>query len=247
MALLRGLVCGGLGMLAQGLVSTVLHQPECSINLVLALAMIGGMANLWWRRPTPAARPRLVLRMIPAVLLAAIYVLTAGTGLLSQVYLRRGSTTPPQHVEKRTERLEKAVSTGWPTLWRLRAREKLALAYYSDHRYESALDQLLAIDQLAPNIAVVKRNEAVLCLRLGYLAQGARAIASYCRKDPFDSLAYKIWIRILQKASQQGRPHVARPEQALELLAIAQQYDTKRLTPAQARRLSQPFLHAAAR
>jgi len=220
--LLLGLVCGGLGMLAQGLASTSLHQPECTINLVLALAVIGGVAAA--RRPHAAVgRPALWSRIIPPVLLAGIYVATAGGGLLSQIYLRRASVAPAERTTLRRDDLRRSIAATWPTLWTIKARLKLALLYQNNGYKRAALAEIRAIDRLAPNFAAISRHEADLLLQLDRPEDAARAILRYCRKNPFSRDAYRIWAAILERAMQAGKPQAARPDEAVKLLAIAEE------------------------
>jgi len=220
--LLRGLVCGGLGMLAHGLASTSLHQPECTINLVLALAMIGGIAAAR-RQRAAVVKPALWSRIVPPVLLAGIYLATAGGGLLSQIYLRQASMAPAERTTLREDKLRKSIATTWPTLWTIKARLKLALLYQNSGYTSAALAQIRAIDRLAPNFATIRRHEADLLLQLDRPEDAARAILRYCRKNPFSRDAYRLWTAILERAVQAGTPQAARPDKAVKLLAIAEE------------------------
>jgi|GEM_PF-5238930 len=239
-ALLRGLVCGGAGMLAQGLVSTSLHQPECSINLVLGLALIAGMAGD--RNPRgPSRKPSTLIRAALPVLFACIFVFTAGRGLLSQFYLHQAARDATMRIGK----LEKAVRYGPVSVWTLDARQRLAVAHLDRGDPEAALREVLAIDRLAPNLGKIRLNEAELCLNLaqagepGRLRQAADAIMSYCRKNPFDESAYGIWLGIVEAAVRSGRPNVARPEEAERLLDLAIGVDSPNLPRGKAMRLKQ--------
>ena len=141
--LVYGLVCGCLGMLAQGLVGMPLHYIEGYVNLVLAVALIGGLSG---RRtgglelpaatsappmpPTPPGdeSPNLI-RYAGPLLLLVLYLFTAWPGLLAQNRLREGIHVPRADLHRAVERielLEGAVSVGWPTLWTVTARHELA-------------------------------------------------------------------------------------------------------------------------
>ena len=236
-AMLRGLVCGGIGMLTQGLVSTSLHQPECSINLVLALALIGGAASVWWRRNVPGRKRALFLRVLPVLLLAAVFLMTAAPGAISQFHMHRAWTTQADQPAPRIRSLRKAIAATWPTRATLEARIKLADVYQQTGHLREALDHLHAVNVLAPNFGKSKRHQADLLLRLGRIEQASNAIWAYCRKDPFDPTAQALWVDILKEATRQQKPYAARPREAVKLLTIAADHRTRAFRFADARRL----------
>jgi hypothetical protein len=244
--LLRGAVCGAVAMLVQGVASTSLHQVGCSVNLVLVLALIGGLGNVWWRRRALDMGPTLLSVMVTvgvAVLIVTVYAATAGRGLMSEVYKHQGRTT--EGLQDATESYEKSLHWGWTSYASLDTRQKLAGLYERSGRPEPALEQLERIDTLAPNYGIVRRNEAVVRLQLEDLAGAADAIASYCRKDLFDKTAYKIWQEILAAAVARGRPHLARPREAVRLLREAQAVRTRQFQRVQVtalQKLEAPFL-----
>lgn len=241
-ALLRGLTCGGLGMLAQGLVSTSLHQVECTINLVLALALIGGTASVWWQRSVPVRQPSLAFKVVALLFLAGMYVATAGRGLAGQFYMHQGMGQGP--VGARIGKLRQSVAVSWPTISALRARIQLARSYEATGHIQEALGQLRVVDSLAPNFGKTKLYEAKLRLRSGEVDEAAAAIIAYCRKNPFDRAAYRIWTAILAEATRVGRPHAARPRQAVGFLSIATERNVRTLRPHEASAMKQPFLNA---
>ena len=258
--LLRGLVCGCLGMLAQGLVGVPLHYVEGYTGLVLALAMIGGLGNSWWRRTPPSSEPSPLARRLPAAILALLFLATAGPGLLSQIYQRQGMHAPRRSTE-RVEKLEDAVSACWPTLWTFYARDELANAtlewgQFVEHRpeqkefakqvFQAGLEQMQAVNRLAPNLGRTRKKEAVIRLKLGQVDAAAEAVIDYCRKDPFDAGAYDVWRDILSAARRQGRTQLARPEEAVRLLKGAEKKDCKRLPRAKAHAIKLFFEAAAA-
>jgi len=257
-ALLLGLVCGCLGMLAQGLVGMPLHYVEGYTNLVLALAIIGGMANSSWGRTPPDARPsRLTRYAVPAFLL--IYAVTAGPGLLSQVRLSEGVHVPIDDLRRAPERVEKlegAVAACWPTPWTLTALDELAnttwvwgsfleqepeRTEFAKKVFQAGLEKIEAVDRLAPNFGKFKKKEAQIRWKLGQIDLAAEAIIRYCQKDPFDKGAYSIWTDILRAAARRRRPQIARPDEAVRLLEIAEKFDAKRLPSSEARKLGEPF------
>ena len=257
-ALLLGLVCGCLGMLAQGLVGMPLHYIEGYTNVVLALAIIGGMANSSWGRTPPDAKPsRLTRYAVPAFLL--IYAVTAGPGLLSQVRLSEGVHVPIDDLRRAPERVEKlegAVDACWPTPWTLTALDELAnttwvwgsfleqepeRTEFAKKVFQAGLEKIETVNRLAPNFGKFKKKEAQIRWKLGQIDLAAEAIISYCQKDPFDRGAYNIWTDILRAAARRRRPQIARPDEAVRLLEIAEKFDAKRLPSSEARKLSQPF------
>jgi O-antigen ligase len=239
--LLYGLVAGSLAMLAQGAVSTSLHQVGCAIHLVIALALIGGLTTVRWRPvAAPHGRSR-VLGIVCAVALLAAYVFTAGRGVRSQFYLHRAWTMPPDRVTRRIADFKHAVCCTWPNLSTLRARYKLASIYQRAGHYESALRELQTLDTLAPNIGGVRADQAVVLLRLGRIQPAARAIISYCRKNPLDKRAYLIWTDILRAAVKAGQTRLAEPGEALDLLTIADTYDSRVLPRPEIADLMKPF------
>jgi len=240
-ALLLGLVCGCLGMLAQGLVGMPLHYVEGYTNVVLALAIIGGMANSSWGRTLPDVKPSRLIRYAAPALLVVLHLVTAGPGLLSQIYHRQGRHTPQRQTARRISKLDAAINTGWTTRWTLDARDQLANTYYLARRFEDALKQVEEADGFAPNFAKFRKKKAIVCLELGQVDAAAEAIISYCQKDPFDKGAYRTWANILRAAARQRRPQIARPDEAVRLLAIAEKFNAKRLPSSEARKLGQPF------
>jgi len=260
-ALLRGIFCGGLGMLAQGLVSTTLHSHECTINLVLGLAVIGGTASIWWRRSVPGEKTSALGRTLPVLLLCGIFLLTAWRGLDSQRAMHRAWSLPRRKTAACRAELQHALTAVWPTFYTLKARIKLSYTCRRDGRLNQALTHTRISDLLAPNFCRIKRHEADLYLalairevdqprKLAYLGNAADALLAYCEKDPFDRLAYGVWAEVLHHAQQANQPHIARPHQAVRLLTIAEQHSTLRLLLRRARifnDLKKPFQAAAAR
>jgi hypothetical protein len=243
--LLRGILCGGLAMLVQGLASTSVHQIECNVNLVIALALAGGLSGVWWRRNDPETGRHLVPRLLAAALVLAAFLATSLPGLLSQVHLRAAHWTDPDDVQTRLTHLRRATAATWPTLDTLKARTYRAALLDRSGRTVEALDQIRVIDSMAPNFGKTRRHRADLALRTHHLTEAAQALISYCRKDPFDPLAYDIWRELARTAARAGRPGLARPEEAARLLGIAQLYRSHRLGKGEVERLRQWFLDAA--
>lgn len=246
-ALVRGLVCGGAAMLAQGLVSTSLHQPECSVNLVLGLALIAGIAGA--RRPRGANhKPGTLIRTALLILFACIFVLTAGRGFLTQLHLHQAATT--RDATMRIDHLKKAIRYGPVSLWTLDARQRLASTYLNLGDPSAALREVLAVDRLAPNLGKIRLNQAELCLDPAVagepprLQQAADAITSYCRKNPFNETAYEIWLGIVEAAVRSGQPELARPQEAERLLNFAIGIDSPNLPRNEAMRLRQLLRNA---
>ena len=258
--LILGILCGSLAMLAQGLVASTLRQLECDVNLVLAIALIGGMCaptapDLSPVRSIRRIRP-VVLRLLAALLILAVFALTALPGLLSQAYQhigftaervlahRDGAPVKGPDILRQIDMLRRAIHTGWPTFWTLEARARLAALYQHTGHYTEALDAIQQADLLAPNLGGIRRREADVCLQLEDIDQGVPAILSYCRKNPFDPAAYRIWAALLALAQRQGRANAAQPQEALRLLDFAEQTRSPHLDREQARELKKPFLQA---
>ncbi len=265
--LLRGLVCGAAGMLAQGLISESIHQPECTVHLVLALALVAGISSGARHQPRTSA-PAFKKGWAAALLctFAAIYMLTAVKPLCGQIHLRRAEHKPRNQWDRRARALNEAIRMSWPweqlvrsvwpglwdslpdvrwpTLWTLQARLKLAQVYADAERHRDALEEAKAVDRLAPNLADVRRMLAALYLQQGQLENATRSIISYCNKDPFDRKAYELWATILHAATERGHPFAAQPQKAIEFLHNAERMSPPRLRATDARALMQPFLDA---
>ena len=259
--LLRGLVCGCLGMLAQGLVGMPLHYIEGYVNLVLAVALIGGLSNSW-RRPTPPGdeSPSLIRYAAPVVLVA-LCIVSAWPGLLSQIYQHQGMQAPNNSIE-RVERFEKAISTGHTTLWMLEAYGELVNVHGRRSEFELALEQLETVNDLAPNLGKFKMTEAEVRLKLvqsgtarteeearlklAQFTMATQAIVAYCRKDPFNPRAYWIWRDILLDANKRRWLPAAQPQEAVRLLSIAERTNCRRLPKSDIQKMKPLFLRAAA-
>jgi len=241
--LLVGAVCGGAGMLAHGLVAVALHHTGCHINLVLVLALLGGMARSRGQEARPHVRRPGWASALLCAALVGLYVLTAGPGLVSQVYMRRGRMAGPSTPVRQAIRdLERAVSTTWPTFWTIEARIELAKHRWALRHVEAAVEQLETADRLAPNLGKLRRLRARLYLQLGRTGAAAKDLASYARKDPFDETTYEHWAATLDRALGEGRPEAAQPDQAVRLLELAERRDTDRLPKERARELKARFL-----
>ncbi len=246
--LLCGLVCGCLGMLAQGMVGVPPHYVQGYVPLVIALAMMAGMAGPWWQRRAPGAEPSAAFGPLLVVLLAGVYLFTAGPGLLSQVRIRQAMYLPVLGGE-RAEKLMAAIDTGWPTLWTLEAREQLATtcwdwgeflekravtAQTAEEAYAIALEQVKEMDRLAPGYGNVRLKEAMVRFRLRQYAAAADALVAASRKDPFSETVYAVWTDTLGAVARQKRPHVARPDVALECLRTARRFNVGRFPASRA-------------
>ncbi|MFW6157847.1 MAG: O-antigen ligase family protein [Planctomycetota bacterium] len=227
--LLRGLVCGGLGMLAHGLVSTSLHQQGAYANLILVLALIGGMATITWQHRAVGRRPPVLFRLLLALGVLAAFGLTAGRGLLSQYEMHRAWATPAHRYNERIDHLRRAIHVGWPSSWTLQARIELAKTYHRSGHVSDALDELDDAEALAPHFGRVERYRAELLLERGELRAATDALIDYCEKDPFSRRAYQVWIAVLDAAPPEDRAAVGRPDAALRFLNIASHYNSPRL------------------
>ena len=243
--LVYGLVCGCLGMLAQGLVGMPLHYIEGYVNLVLAVALIGGLSNSWRRLPMPSGSesPNLI-RYAALVVLVVLYIFSAWPGFLSQIYQHQGMRAPNSSTE-RVEKFEKAISTGHTTLWTLEAYSELVNAYGRRGQFKLALEQLVTVNELAPNLGKVRKTEATVRLKLMQLDTATEAIMAYCRKDPFDANAYWIWRDILLAANKRRWLSAAQPKEAVRLLDIAERIDCKRLPKSDIQKMKPLFQRAA--
>ena len=78
--------------------------------------------------------------MIALAVLVVFYLVTAGPGLLSQIYYRQGMQAPDGSTE-RVEGLEKAISTGHITVRTLKGYGELVNVYGRRGEFELALER----------------------------------------------------------------------------------------------------------
>ena len=240
-ALVAGLACGILAMLAQALVSNELHQVECAVNLALALALIGGIGHGNWVRVAPIIRRFAWLRIVLAGAVAALFILTGVRGLLGEVFMHRGyvdSLATPDRIRA----LERSIAVSWTSETILRARVELVRLYYTSGYLESAYAEIRHADKLAPNLGKVRLFRAAIALDLNNLDDAVESIVSYTRKDPFDKQAYELWLKIAAQAARMGQPERGRAEEAGRLLSLIDEHETPRLTRDEARNLRRAFL-----
>jgi hypothetical protein len=265
-SLLCGAVAGGLGMLAQGLVARATHRPECSVHLVLVLALIGAIrAERRKARHSPRPRQRSALTRggLAAAALVALFVAFPVRGLRTQALLHEGMTT--ESPTRREAALRRAVDVGWTDVATLRARVALARHHAKVGEFSTALREARRVDELAPNIGTTRRLIAALLLKMAEadshrevarLAAATQSLVSYCRKNPYDPHAYILWARIFRvartqaalarrRATAESKPptarQLARPDLARQLLDAAERDNVERLPAARARELRRPF------
>ncbi len=243
-ALLLGLVCGGIGMVGQGLGCTAVHQPGAYVNLILVFALIAGMARMSGMHRPAAARPSAAAGFVLGLGALAIFVLTAGPNLVSQYEMREGFATPADQYTERLGHLRRSVELWAPTPRTLRARIEMALTYQRSGHVGQAVEQLDAVNELAPNFGRIQVARTQMLLELGELGPATDAVIIYCEKDPFDSATYRLWAEIVRATPPELRAEVARPDVALRYLEIAGRYVSPRLPPDRIEMLREPFLEA---